>query len=210
MISPRLLVTSACAFHAATVSATPDPAADSASNPKSDPTARPSDRISAVASVGLAAIFFGYDSYGVAFPVRAGVDVPLGHIAWARHSLLAGFEYAHFSRGFVAGIDPFPVRGLAFDAGSLRLAWRVIPSARIGLHFDAGAGLLVGRDQIRLELPDRVVRSSETRTGVPLELGAGWLFGEHIDVALRYTHVVFTSDEPAAMGFPELAIAVRL
>lgn len=156
-------------------------------------------------------MFFGYDSYGVAFPVRAGVDVPLGRIASVRLRLLAGVEYAHFSRGFVAGLDPFPVRGLAFDEGSLRLAWRIVPSSRVGLHFDAGAGVLVGRDEVRLDLPNREVRSSETRVGVPLELGFGWLLGEYVDLALRYTHVVFTSaGAPRTTAFPEFAIAVRL
>jgi hypothetical protein len=201
----------ACAFHTATASASPpNPKSDRVPDSSGDFADRANDPLRAVASVGVAGIFFGYDSYGVAFPVRAGVDIPLGRLASTRHRLLAGLEYAHFSRGFVAGIDPFPVRGLAFDEGSFRLVWRVLPFARLGLHVDAGAGVLMGRDEIHLELPERVVRSSETRTGVPFEFGAGFLLGEHLDLGLRYTHVVFPAGKPAWMSFPELAVAVRL
>jgi hypothetical protein len=210
-ILSRSLFAIACALHAATASASsPSPKSDRVPDASGDFSDPANDPLRAVASVGVAGMFFGYDSYGVAFPVRAGVDIPLGRLGSTRHRLLAGLEYAHFSRGFVAGIDEFPVRGLAFDEGSFRLVWRLLPFDRVGLHVDAGAGVLMGRDEIHVELPERVVRSSQMRTGVPFELGAGVLLGKHLDLGLRYTHVVFPEGKPAWMAFPELAVAVRL
>jgi hypothetical protein len=172
-------------------------------------TPRESDRLRPVASFGGAiGGVGGYQGYGVGFLGRAGAELRLSPPDGLHHALVVAAEGGRFSAW---GFDtPFLFRGVQLDLASVRAAWRLYPWRGHGLYVDGGGGFLVARDRIAMVLPDREVRSTETRLGVPFELGTGWMVADHFDVSLRYTQVVFTAKAPVSLGFLQLALGVRL
>ncbi|WP_394828151.1 hypothetical protein [Pendulispora albinea] len=120
-------------------------------------------------------------------------------------------DYARFSSW---SIDlPGVVTGAHLDVVSARASYRLYPfraGGGVGLHVGAGAGLLVARDRIALELPARTVESTDMRFGFPLEVEAGWTFGRHIDLSLRHTLAVFTEDQPRTFRYWALALGGHL
>lgn len=160
-----------------------------------------------VGSVGGAlGAFAGYEGTGFGFLARAGVEAPTiqGPVD---HAVVAAVEGGRFAAWFDT---PFLFRGVQLDTFSVRANWRVYPWARQGLNVEAGSGFMLARDSVDVELPTRDVRSTVLRSGVPFELGLGWVIAERLDLSLRYTHVLFTADDPAALGFLQLAVGGRL
>jgi hypothetical protein len=167
-----------------------------------------SHRVRALASFGGAiGGVGGYEGYGVGFLCRTGVEWRLSP-GGKRHALVVAAEAGRFAAW---GIDtPFLFQGGQLDLAAFRAAWRFYPWRGHGLYLDGGSGLVVARDRVALVLPDREVRATDVRVGVPVEFGTGWLVGEKLDVSLRYTQVVFTARAPASFGFMQLALGVRL
>jgi hypothetical protein len=166
-------------------------------------------RIRVTASSGISVALADYETHGIAFPVRVGGELPVLRTGPIRHHLLLAVDYAHFSRSFVR--EPEVLPGVQLDVGTLAVSWRVFPFPRRGLHLDASTGVSLLRDRIRFTLPDRRVSSSETRLGVPLELGLGWAAGR-VDVGLRYAHVAMMMGGAgsSALARMELVAGVRL
>jgi len=164
--------------------------------------------VRAAGSVGVAVALEDYEAYGLGHPIRAGVDLPLFRSGQLRHRLSLTLEYAHFWRSFLR--EPELIPGLQLDVGSLRATWRVFPFDAHGLHADVGSGVAVIHDRVAFELEGRTVRSSETRWGLPLEVGIGWTIGEYFDAGLRYTRLALLSGEGAAtLGYPELVLGLQ-
>jgi hypothetical protein len=150
----------------------------------------------------------GYQGHGLGFLGRAGAELRLSPPDGTQHALVVALEGGRFAAW---GLDtPFLFQGVQLDLASVRAAWRLYPWRGHGLYVDGGSGFLVARDRIAMVLPDREVRSTEMRLGVPFELGTGWMVADHFDVSLRYTQVVFTSNAPVSFGFLQLALGVRL
>jgi hypothetical protein len=168
-----------------------------------------SGRLRALASVGGAiGGVGGYQGHGLGFLARAGAELRLSPPDGTRHALVVALEGGRFSAW---GLDTaFLFQGVQLDLASVRAAWRLYPWRGHGLYVDGGSGFLVARDRIALVMPDREVRSTEVRLGVPFELSTGWMVADHVDVALRYTQIVFTAKAPATLGFLQLALGVRL
>ena len=125
------------------------------------------------------------------------------------HHLLLTAEYAHFSRSFIT--EPEPLPGVQLDVGSVRGTWRLFPLSRRGLHFEAGIGISLLRDRLRMALPGRRVTSSQTLVGLPVEVGLGWTIGRQVDLNLRYSHTVpVTGDTSSVLGQLGLGVGVRL
>ena len=171
--------------------------------PRSEP-----ERARVVGFAGIAAPLDSYEGYGLGVPLRAGADVRIPGAGMARHRLILVGEYARFSRW---GIDTgFFHRGVQLDLGGLRAGWRWYPFQKSGFRVGADAGVWVAHDRIEIELPERDVRSTQTRLGFPFALDAGWTIATHVDVALRYTEALFPSGTPTSFGYLELAIGGRL
>jgi hypothetical protein len=171
--------------------------------------AAPARPVRPMLSTGFALALSDYETHGIAFPVRAGADLPMFRTGPLRHHLLLAVEYAHFSRAFVT--EPEPLPGVQLDVGTLAATWRVFPFPGNALHVSAGTGVSVLHDRIRVALPDRRFASSETRVGLPLEIGLGWLLWRHLDLGFRYSHVVLVTGEPSAvLGRLEFVVGGRL
>lgn len=161
-----------------------------------------------MAAVGGAVGFMNLELFGPGLSVRAGVDLALFRWASTRHRLLVTGEGTRFSRWGVEA--DFLFRGVQADVLAARADWRVYPFRSLGLHASAGTGLLVTRDRVSLELPERLVTSSDTRAGIPFELDLGWTIADRFDISGRYTHGVYLSGKPRAFGFVGIALGVRL
>lgn len=169
---------------------------------------RSGDGTRILAGVSGALGFASLEIFGPGLSLRAGVDLQMLRLGPTRHRLLVTGEGMRFSRW---GVDAdFFFRGLQADVLAARADWRVYPLSSLGLYGSAGSGLLVSRDRVALELPERTVVSSETRVGIPFELGAGWTLADRFDLSLRYTHGVYFSGAPKSFGFLALGLGVRL
>jgi hypothetical protein len=205
--APRLLAAIACSFLIPTVP--PTRALGSTAEPALSAAPPHPDRLRATASVGGAiGGIGGYQGYGIGLLARAGVEVPLFELGGMRNALMVGAEGGRFSAWAID--TPFLFRGVQLDLASLRLDWRLYPWPGQGLYLDAGGGLTLARDRIDMVLPGREVKSTQLRLGVPIEFGVGWVLAQHLDVSLRYSQIVFTTQEPASFGFMQLALGVRL
>jgi hypothetical protein len=169
---------------------------------------RSHDRPRILAGIGGALGFANLEIFGPGLSLHGGVDLDMLRLGPTRHRLLVTGEVTRFSRW---GVDAdFFFRGLQADVFAARADWRVYPFRSLGLHASAGSGLLVSRDRIALELPERAVVSSETRVGIPFELAAGWTIADRFDVSVRYTHGVYFSGASKGFGFLGLTFGVRL
>jgi hypothetical protein len=150
----------------------------------------------------------GYQGHGLGLLARAGAELHLFAAGGTRHGLVLALEAGRFSAWELD--TPFVFEGVQLDLMSLRTDWRLYPWRGHGLYIDGGGGMLVARDRIAMQMPDREVSSTEWRLGVPIELAIGWMVADHLDVSFRYTQVVFTTKAPRSFGFLQLALGVRL
>lgn len=167
--------------------------------------------VRATVSSGVAIALADYETHGAAFPIRAGVALALRRVGTVRHELVVAADYAHFSRKLIRAPEPIP--GARLDVGAAGATWRVFPLPARGLHVDAGAGVSALRDRIQVALPDRRITSSETRAGLALGGGLGWVLGRRVDVGLHYAHVLLAPRArapAAALGRLELSVGVQL
>jgi hypothetical protein len=202
-----LLAVIACGFLIPTVPLAR--AFGSTAEPVLSASQRDPERLRATAAVGGAiGGIGGYQGYGIGLLARAGIEVPLFELGGMRNALMVAAEGGRFSAWAID--TPFLFRGVQLDLASLRTNWRLYPWPGQGLYLDAGGGLTLARDRIDMQLPGRDVKSTQLRLGVPIEFGLGWVLAQHLDVSLRYSQIVFTTQEPASFGFMQLALGVRL
>jgi hypothetical protein len=186
--------------------AVPGPPASTPRGPEPASPEQAAERVRLVGSRSVAVAVVNYDGYGLALPIRAGVELPLGQAGRLAHRLALTGEYAHFSRVPI----PFLRRGVQLDAASLRAGWKLRPRWGFGPYAGAGAGLLVARDDRALGPTSRRADSTVTRAGPAFEIELGGALGPHVDIFTRYTQSFFIAGGQASFGYLELGLGARL
>jgi hypothetical protein len=159
------------------------------------------DRPRAVVAAGAAVQILQYQEIysGFGLALEGGVDLPLFRASGSGHRLR-----------LLGGALLFPAAATSLTFGSIGGGWRWSPAGGRGVHVGLATGATLSYERFDLELSGRAVGDSQLRWGIPFSGTFGWTLVRTFEIDLRYTQLVFVTDDPVTVGFAQLMIGLLL